>query len=118
MAQFNSANQQAIAALKQYVVYLKEQKLPKANDHYALGREKYIELLRYGEMVTLSPNNCWRSAPGSYNASSRSLRRPPGKLTPRKARRSLPGHPKGPSHRAKPDSRHRQGPRSDPPVCD
>ncbi len=55
MAQFNSANQQAIAALKQYVVYLKEQKLPKANDHYALGREKYIELLRYGEMVTLSP---------------------------------------------------------------
>src|SRR5262249_9347000 len=30
-------------------------KLPKANDKYALGRQKYSELLQYGEMLTLTP---------------------------------------------------------------
>src|SRR6266581_3577148 len=55
MSQFNAANQRAIEELHGYVVYLKEQKLPKANDHYALGREKYAELLRHGEMILLSP---------------------------------------------------------------
>jgi uncharacterized protein (DUF885 family) len=54
MAEFNTANRQAIVELQGYVAYLKEQKLPKANDHYALGREKYQRLLTSGEMVTLS----------------------------------------------------------------
>src|SRR6266478_718629 len=39
----------------QIETYLKEQKLPKANEHYALGREKYEQLLNYGEMITRSP---------------------------------------------------------------
>src|SRR5437773_8639686 len=55
MAEFSTANQQAIDGLHAYVAYLQEQKLPKANDNYALGREKYAAMLRYGEMITLSP---------------------------------------------------------------
>ena len=55
MSRFNAANQRSIEELRGYVTYLKEQKLPKANDHYALGREKYAELLRDGEMISLSP---------------------------------------------------------------
>jgi uncharacterized protein (DUF885 family) len=54
-ADFQQANRQAIEAMRGYAAYLKEQKLPKANDHYALGREKYRKLLEYGEMVTLPP---------------------------------------------------------------
>jgi uncharacterized protein (DUF885 family) len=55
MASFKSANERAIEELRGYVTYLKEQKLPKANEQYALGRDKYAKLLEYGEMVTLSP---------------------------------------------------------------
>src|ERR1051325_1990963 len=55
MAEFEAANKQAIAGMRDYAAYLKEQKLPKANERYALGREKYQKLLEYGEMITLSP---------------------------------------------------------------
>ena len=55
MADFKSANERAMADLRGYATYLKEQKLPKANDRYALGREKYSKLLEYGEMVTVPP---------------------------------------------------------------
>ena len=55
MAEFNRANTRAIEEMHGYAVYLKEQKLPKTNDRYALGREKYQKLLEYGEMVSLSP---------------------------------------------------------------
>jgi uncharacterized protein (DUF885 family) len=55
MADFNAANRQAVAEMRGYAAYLKDQKLPKANDHYALGREKYVQMLRYGEMITASP---------------------------------------------------------------
>ncbi len=55
MEQFNASNQRAIQALRDYAAWLKEQKLPKANDRYALGREKYMELLQYGELVSASP---------------------------------------------------------------
>jgi uncharacterized protein (DUF885 family) len=55
MALFNAANRQAISEMRGYAAYLKEQKLPKATAPYALGREKYVKLLEYGEMVTLSP---------------------------------------------------------------
>ncbi|PWU16041.1 MAG: DUF885 domain-containing protein [Verrucomicrobia bacterium] len=55
MADFNSANNQAMTEMRNLAAWLKEQKLPKANQNYALGREKYRKLLEYGEMVTLSP---------------------------------------------------------------
>lgn len=55
MAQFNAANQQAIEELRKYVAYLKEEKLPHANDAYALGGNKYQKLIEAGEMVSLPP---------------------------------------------------------------
>jgi len=55
MAEFDAANQRAIDELHGYVAYLKEQKLPKANESYALGRGNYIKLIEYGEMISLSP---------------------------------------------------------------
>jgi uncharacterized protein (DUF885 family) len=55
MAEFNAVNQRAMDELRSYVAYLKEQKLPKANEHYALGAEKFTHLLQYGEMVDLTP---------------------------------------------------------------
>ncbi len=54
-AEFKAANEIAIEVLRDYAQYLKDEKLPKANNDYALGRAKYAELLRLGEMVTLSP---------------------------------------------------------------
>ena len=55
LAQFSEANQRAIDQLRGYADYLKQEKLPTANETYALGRDKYIQLLRYGEMVTRTP---------------------------------------------------------------
>src|ERR1039457_1339508 len=55
MTEFSAANRRAIAEVRGYAAYLKEQKLPKASAPYSLGREKYQKLLEYGEMVTLSP---------------------------------------------------------------
>jgi uncharacterized protein (DUF885 family) len=55
MAEFNAVNEKAIAELRNFATYLKEQKLPAANDNFALGREKYIKLLASGEMVTIPP---------------------------------------------------------------
>jgi uncharacterized protein (DUF885 family) len=56
LAAFNVANQQAIEAMRGYVKYLKEAKLPKANAPFALGPEKYSEMLRCGEMITSPPD--------------------------------------------------------------
>ena len=55
MAEFKAANQQAMTELRGYAAYLKDQKLPKANDQYALGREKYAQMLRCGERITAPP---------------------------------------------------------------
>jgi uncharacterized protein (DUF885 family) len=55
MGEFRVANDRAIAELRGYIAYLKEKKLPQANDQYALGREKYAKLLECGEMVSLTP---------------------------------------------------------------
>jgi uncharacterized protein (DUF885 family) len=55
MRDFQTANSKAIEELRKYASWLKEQKLAKANDDYALGRENYQKMLEYGEMVTLPP---------------------------------------------------------------
>jgi uncharacterized protein (DUF885 family) len=55
MAEFNAANSRAINEMRGYVTYLQQQKLPKATDRYALGRDRYQKLLEYGEMVPLPP---------------------------------------------------------------
>jgi uncharacterized protein (DUF885 family) len=55
MAEFNAANSRAISEMRDYAAYLQQQKLPKATDRYALGRDRYLKLLEYGEMVTVPP---------------------------------------------------------------
>jgi len=57
IVKFRAANQRAIEELRSYSKYLKEQKLPKANEQYALGREKYAKLVNYGEMLTISSDD-------------------------------------------------------------
>ena len=52
---FGGANRRAIYALRDFAAYLKEEKLPRADASYALGRDKYIKLLQYGELVSLPP---------------------------------------------------------------
>ena len=54
-AQFNAANERAVAELRDYIAWLKEQKLPKAHQRYSLGRDRYARMLREGELITLSP---------------------------------------------------------------
>jgi uncharacterized protein (DUF885 family) len=55
LAEFNTANGAAITGLHDYVAWLKQEKLPKANDHFALGRRKYQKMLRDGELIPLPP---------------------------------------------------------------
>lgn len=55
LEQFQTVNKKAIEELHGYATFLKKQKLPKSNEAYALGRDKYIKLLQDGEMVQLSP---------------------------------------------------------------
>ncbi len=54
-AQLLAANERAIAALRGYVAWLKDERLPKAHNRYALGPEKFAKMLRQGEWITLSP---------------------------------------------------------------
>ncbi|MEO8664394.1 MAG: DUF885 domain-containing protein [Ignavibacteria bacterium] len=54
MNEFNTVNQNAIKELNEYAGYLEKEKLPKADDSYHLGRDKYAKMLE-GEMITLSP---------------------------------------------------------------
>ena len=54
-AQFNTANELAVAELRAYIAWLREHKLPQASQRYALGRERYARMLREGELLTLSP---------------------------------------------------------------
>ena len=53
--EFDAANLRAIEEMRGYSRFLKEERLPKANDQYALGRDNYIKLLEYGEMISLPP---------------------------------------------------------------
>lgn len=55
MSVFEVANNKAILELKAFIQYLEKEKLPKAHNHYALGKEKYQKMLLYGEDITMSP---------------------------------------------------------------
>lgn len=52
---FTAANAKAIAELRGYATWLKEQRLPRASENYALGRDKFARMLREGELVQESP---------------------------------------------------------------
>jgi uncharacterized protein (DUF885 family) len=53
-AQFRASTKTAARALRDYADYLKTEKLPKSNQGFALGSERYRKLLA-GELITLSP---------------------------------------------------------------
>jgi uncharacterized protein (DUF885 family) len=55
MKQFSAANDTAVAAINSYVDWLKKEKLPKANDKFAIGEDNYKKMLLYGENITISP---------------------------------------------------------------
>jgi uncharacterized protein (DUF885 family) len=52
---FSRSNKLAIAELENFATYLEKQKLPKAHNSYAIGRENYQKMLLYNEMLTITP---------------------------------------------------------------
>ncbi|MBP8157845.1 MAG: DUF885 family protein, partial [Flavobacterium sp.] len=54
MKAFNVANTKAIAAINDYAEFLEKEKLGKANNKYAIGKENYQKMLLYGEGITMS----------------------------------------------------------------
>jgi uncharacterized protein (DUF885 family) len=55
LAEFEAANKIALAELRNFVAWLKAERLPRADHSYALGREKFRQLLRLTEFVELTP---------------------------------------------------------------
>jgi uncharacterized protein (DUF885 family) len=55
MKAFNSVNQTAVDALNGFAAWLEKEKLPKANNNYAIGEANYKKMLLYDEGITLSP---------------------------------------------------------------
>lgn len=53
-AEFEKANAGAIKELESYVEFLRKEKLPSAHSNYALGRDKYVRMLR-AEFIELTP---------------------------------------------------------------
>jgi len=54
-AEFTAANNRAIFELRRFAEWLTQERLPKAHNQYALGREKYQQMLRTGELIDLAP---------------------------------------------------------------
>ena len=52
---FTEVNNKAIAAIADYVSWLKKEKLPKANNSYAIGTDNYKKMLLYGEDIRITP---------------------------------------------------------------
>jgi uncharacterized protein (DUF885 family) len=55
MSEFKTANAKAEEELRGFAKWLKAERLPTANENYALGQRKYEKLLQYGEMLTIDP---------------------------------------------------------------
>ena len=52
---FAKSNSLAVSELENFATYLEKQKLPKAHNSYAIGRENYQKMLLYNEMLTITP---------------------------------------------------------------
>jgi uncharacterized protein (DUF885 family) len=55
LKEFEAANQIALKELRGYIEWLKKERLPQADNSFALGREKYREFIRLTEFVELTP---------------------------------------------------------------
>ena len=56
LAEFRESNAKAITAFTQYAEWLEKEKLPRADDHYALGEERYRKFLAARDAITLAPD--------------------------------------------------------------
>jgi uncharacterized protein (DUF885 family) len=54
-ARFKAANERAAGEVRAYAKWLRESRLPRANDDYALGRDKFARMLRECELIELPP---------------------------------------------------------------
>ncbi|MEO5979579.1 MAG: DUF885 domain-containing protein [Chryseolinea sp.] len=54
---FAETNTSAIAALADFAQFLRKEKLPRSNQRYAIGVDKYKKMLLYNEMITTSPQD-------------------------------------------------------------
>ena len=54
MKAFTIANKKAIDVINEFAIFLEKEKLPKANNDYAIGKENFQKMLLYGEGITLS----------------------------------------------------------------
>jgi len=55
MGVFKKANDSAITAINSFVTWLQQEKLPRANNHYAIGEDNYRKMLLNSEALTVSP---------------------------------------------------------------
>jgi uncharacterized protein (DUF885 family) len=55
-AQFTAANQQAMVEVRSFVKFLQDQRLPKAESPFALGKKDFAKMLREGELIKQSPD--------------------------------------------------------------
>ena len=55
MKEFNEANKLAIKEIIAYADYLEKEKLPKADNSYPLGRDRYQKMLQVNEMINYTP---------------------------------------------------------------
>jgi uncharacterized protein (DUF885 family) len=56
-AEFTASDQRAATAMRGFVKFLKEEKLPKATSQFALGRDNFTKMLHMGELITQSPED-------------------------------------------------------------
>ncbi|MGA2174057.1 MAG: DUF885 domain-containing protein [Verrucomicrobiota bacterium] len=59
-AELNAADQQAVAEMRGFVKFLKDEKLPRAGSPFALGAPNFAKMLREGELITQSPEEILR----------------------------------------------------------
>lgn len=55
MASFRKVNDSAIAAVSAFTTWLQKEKMPKANNRYAIGEKNYRNMLLYSENLSVSP---------------------------------------------------------------
>ena len=83
-SEFTDANNLAITELRGYVSWLKENKLPKANDRFALGRAKFAKMLRDGDLIGLSPERILELGLQELRREQQVLAEAAGKIDPAK----------------------------------
>jgi uncharacterized protein (DUF885 family) len=54
---FNESSGMSVQALRDYATWLEKEKLPKAHNRYAIGRDNYVKMLLYNERLTTSPED-------------------------------------------------------------